>query len=306
MGEAGKPLLVAVGRVALEYTGVVDRFSDREGTTQLDEISVQVGGHAAIAAGAAAALGMNTRLLCKLADDFQKNFILEALQAAGVEVQGVLDGQSRLSPVSFHVRSQTTERRFGFATPGDVPALEADEFKVDDILANASALLCDGSELEAQRILARAARKRAIPVILHGSERSPGMEELIPFADVLIASERMAIEFAPQEDELRPTLLALSKLGPKAVVVTLGKKGAVGLHMSQWVERESFRTEVKDRSGASGVFQGAFATALLSDLPFVKCIEFASAAAALSCQKLGSFAGIPTREEVLDFVRRKA
>jgi sulfofructose kinase len=129
----------------------------------------------------------------------------------------------------------------------------------------------------------------------------PGTGTLASLADVFICSERLAAELAPR-DSLQQSLVEIQRLGPRAVIITLGDAGSVGLLGDQMVEQSVFDVDVVDTSGAGSVFHGAFATAMVGDLPFAKCMELA-AAAALACRRLGSWAGIPTRDEVLELIR---
>ncbi len=304
MAGAEGPLVLVSGRVCLEFFGVVARFPDRDTTTELDEISVQVGGQAGIAAGALASLGCRTRLVCKLADDFQRVFLLDALRDAGVEVCGALDKNSRLSPMGFQVNSRTMTRRLAFKTGGDVPALTATEIDPPALLAGAAALLVDGQEAVAQIRLAEAARKQNLPVICDLTDIGTDSRDLVALCDVLISSERAASALVPRGEPLA-MLTGLSELGPQAVIVTQGDKGAVGLHRKTLIEQRAFPTEVVDTAGAGSVFHAAFTAALLSDLPFARCLEFASAAAGLSCRRLGGWAGIATRADVLEFMKKR-
>jgi len=171
-------------------------------------------------------------------------------------------------------------------------------------LGGASALLCDGSWLEAQVAAARLARARDIPVIVDISEVATGIAELIALADVLITSERVAAELAPRAD-LPSALAELAELGPRVVIVTLGEAGSIGLHGETLVECPAFPVDVVDTTGAGAVFHGAFAAGLLSELPLARCMELAGAAAALSCQALGPWDGIPRRDEVLGLIRAR-
>lgn len=296
--------MVAVGQVGVELVGVVGRLPDHETPVELDEITIQVGGSAAIAAGAAAALGCETRLGCKLAGDFLGGYVVRALRDAGVEMRGAVDGDRQLSPLSFTALGRSAGERRSFFTAGDAGPLEGGDVDLEALLAGADALLLDGHHAATQRGIAERARAGRTPVILDASEHGDGIAELIALADVLIASERLAAELAPGE-RLPDALAALQRLGPRAVLITLGAAGSIGVHGEDLVEQPTFPCDAVDPTGAGSVYHGTFAAALLSGLAFPRCMELASAAAALSCQALGPWAGIPSREATERLARRR-
>jgi len=59
-----------------------------------------------------------------------------------------------------------------------------------------------------------------------------------------------------------------------------------------------------DTSGAGDVFHGAFAYGIALGYDLRANLRFASAVAALKCRSLGGRAGIPTMDEVREFLAR--
>lgn len=297
-----RPLAVGLGRATVEMVGAVHRLPEHEDPVELTEVSVQAGGSAALACAAVQALGCKARIATKVADDFLGPFILGALKQAGLEVVEILGPHSRLSAFGFTIAERATGRRSVFTSRGDVAELGPDELDLEALLDGASAVILDGEFPTAQIALAERARLREVPVVLGGHHVREGLGELIGLADVLIGSERLASELAPR-GELRDSLLELQALGPRAVILTLGEVGSIGLHGDRLVEQLAYPVDEIDNYDAGAVYLGAFTTALLNQLPFSRCMEFASAAASLSCRRVGAWAGIPERDEVLGLIK---
>lgn len=284
----------------MSMVGVAPHMPPNDGRVELGEVTVQAGGAAAIAAAAIGTLGCKARLATKVADDFLGPYILRALRQAGIEVHEVLGAQSRLSSFGFTVSDR--EQRMSFLSPGDVGQLAPDELDLNTLLAGANAVVLDGYFPDAQIALAERARLKDVPVILGATRMGEGLGELIGLSDVLICSERLAADLAPR-GEPRDALVELQQLGPRAVILTLGEGGSVGLHGDHLAEQPAFPVDVVDPLDAGAVYLGGFVTALLNSLPFARCMEFASASASLSCRTVGAWAGIPERDEVLTRIR---
>jgi len=294
------PLVLVVGQVGIDIACRVPVLVS-DTPVEMDEVSIQVGGSAAVTAAAAAALGCRARLVCKLADDFLGNHVKSALTGAGIDTRAVLAPGRQLSPLMFTVMAERGGRGC-YCTAGDVDPLTAEDIQPDELLAGVGAVLVDGTCPSAQVTIAEAAQKRGVPVLFDGDHIREGAGTLVSLADILICSERLATELAPR-DALETSLAEIQRLGPRAVIITLGDAGSIGLHGDELVRQQAFPADVVDASGAGAVFHGAFAAALLGQLPFQACMVFASAAAALSCQHLGGYGGVPSRDKVVALAR---
>lgn len=93
---------------------------------------------------------------------------------------------------------------------------------------------------------------------------------------------------------------ALSRLGPRTVVVTLGRLGAVAVDKEEGVARVRGQdVEVLDSTGAGDCFAGAFLFARVRVWPLKASLELANVMAAQSTTAYGCQSAVPTRGELL-------
>lgn len=91
--------------------------------------------------------------------------------------------------------------------------------------------------------------------------------------------------------------------GPECVCVTLGSRGAAAYTQGESQYSAGFDVQVVDTTGAGDCFHAAFLFEYASGSELEKALRFANAAAALSIQKIGPRAGLPTRDHVEAFLR---
>ena len=299
MSRVQAPLIVGVGRIGVAISGLAPNLpAPGAPPAELAALAPAPAPGIAVALRTAVRLGCNARAVGTHGVDLLGQLARSAMRDAGIDTELVRSvGTSACEIVT--VAGDGTARARYAGDPGD-----PGPFEPTRALDGAAALLLDTSLPSMQQRAGDFARARKLPVILDIGEVRDGTSELIATADILIVSERAAGELAPR-GELTDALDELIALGPRAVVITLGEKGAIGRHGEQVVRCAAFASDVLDAYGAGSVFHGAFAAALLSELPFARCIELAAAAAALSLRDLGPWSATPTRDDVLALVRTR-
>lgn len=254
------------------------------------------GGPAANAAVAVARLGGSAAFAGYLGEDrYGNNHYLE-LGRAGVATDLVVRGAA---PTSLSVVLVKPDgQRFLVSYKEDTEPLP--EGYVDFSAITAKVVLFDGHEPEISPALAAAAKEDGATTILDAGSRHRGTEALIDVVDYLVCSEEFATRFT-EKNSLDDALAELYRHAPN-VVITLGGKGLV------WMTRQgsgilpAFPITAFDTTGAGDAFHGAFALCIARQLDWEQTLKIASAAAALSCTRLGARPGLPRQAEVEEFL----
>jgi ribokinase len=299
LGDVQAPLVVGLGRVGAAISGLAPNLPmDGSPPAELAALATAPAPGVAVALRAALRLGCQARMVGTHGADLLGALARSAIRDAGIDTELLRAVGTSACELVTVAGDGTLRTRYA----GDYG--EPVAFDAANAIAGAAAVLIDGTIPVEQLRTAELGRSQKIPVILDVSELRDGTSELIAASDILILSERAAGDLAPR-GELTDALEEIVALGPRAVVITLGEKGAIGRHGTQVVRCPAFPSDVLDAYGAGSVFHGAFAAALLSELPFARCIELGAAAASLSLRELGPWQAMPSRDDVLSLVRTR-
>jgi sulfofructose kinase len=122
-------------------------------------------------------------------------------------------------------------------------------------------------------------------------------EELVAAVTIPIFAEHVPLALTGTNDP-ESALRALRKRHDGLLCVTLGSHGALALEGDRAVYSPGFRITAVDTTGAGDVFRGGFIYGLLRRWPTEQILQFANAAAAVSCTRLGALTGVPDLAEV--------
>lgn len=264
---------------------------------------VQGGGAAATAIVAASRLGAATAFIGAVGDDPDGEEIIRGLNREKVDTSHIQVRSGKESPVAFCWIEQKSGKRSIVWNRGTAMPLDA-TFVDPTFISSLKILHLDGHNTEAAIRAAQIAKTNGVTVSLDAGSILPGIEKLVEVADICIASEFFARNYTGEGD-VEKAVEKLFMNRKQVAAVTLGDKGVVALTPTRLIKKSAFKVPVVDTTGAGDVFHGAFIYAYLQGWDTEKCLDFASATAAIKCATLGGRTGIPGKERVIKFLNEK-
>ncbi len=295
------------------------------GETLLGDDFVMVpGGKGANQAVAAARLGARVRFVGCVGDDMFGVQTRAALEAEGINVDGLMADPSRHSGVALIAVDSSGQNAIAVAPGANMGVMPEYVERVLETCREASfvVLQCEipvGTVVHAIAV----ARARGIPVILNPAPATtlpPGALEgvtcVTPNESEAAALTGVAVS---DYDAARTAALRLIEMGALSAVVTLGHRGALAAVPGASMLIEPIAVDAVDATAAGDCFTAALSVVLartgrlsrptasgadspLSLAALGEACRYASAAAALSVTRLGAQPSLPTSRELDDFL----
>ncbi len=261
------------------------------------------GGPAANAAVAIVSLGGEAKFIGAVGDDSEGKALVEELSRLNVDVSRVRVIPGTRSPLSAITVDPDGERSIVNYTDPALFTLASPVTETD--LVGADAILADVRWPAGATTALRWAKTVGIPGVLDFDVGDTDPIPLVEAASHVVFSAQ-ALQDLTGEDKLEEGLAQLADLTDAWLAVTAGAEGTLWLDGGHLRRHPGFAVEAVDTTGAGDVYHAALALGVASgDRRIEETIEFASAAAALSCTRLGARAGIPRRDEVESFLRER-
>jgi sugar/nucleoside kinase (ribokinase family) len=294
--------IAGFGICAVDFLGLVSKYPEPGQKIPMETFSKQGGGLAGTALTAAARLGVRTAYIGKLGRDEYSRFLLEEFKKDGVDISHVIFADGAQPPISFiHVEKDTGERSIArYWQEFDVQPEELER----TVIRNSRILFLEHHFVAAGIAAARCSKESGGIIVVDAERDVPGFEGILQLADYLIVSQHFASQQTGSDNPAKSAHLLRQQYGGVAVV-TAGEKGAFCRTSESAFYQPAFQVDVVDTTGAGDVFHGAFMVGLIENWPLPKILEFSAAVAAMKCRGLGGRAMIPSREEVVKFLRER-
>ncbi len=301
--------IVGIGLCTFDILIHASELPDWDHPIRLEDVAFDGGGPCSTALCAASRLGAKTGLISTAGNDWFAVQKLKSLISFGVDVSHVLYRDRKENQVvSVNVDSKSGHRIFNTRTDFyDAPVTPEELDR--EYITEAEFLLLDGHYLEASITAARWMQEAGKRVMLDGgATTAPSLSdekiELVRLTDVLICGDGFA-QALTDESDLHAAGKAALAFGPRIVVITQGENGSDCFTVDGTFHTPAFEVDMVDTTGAGDVFHGAFLFGMLSGWDLKRTCVFASAVSAIECTFLGGRSGIPSFDQVCDFLDQR-
>ena len=269
------PEILVVGALHLDVIVTAPHLPARDETVIGSAVAYAFGGKGGNQAAAAARMGARTAMAGRVGRDGFAATVLAALDAAGVERAGVRSGDGATGMSAAMIDSAGDYA--AVVVSGVNRDIRADEV---DLPANLPVLILQNEIPEAVNAALVARLGPATTLILNAAPARAVSAAVLQRTDILIVNRVEAAMLTGQSPEdLNPdaAVRALTALGPKSVIVTLGAEGVVASGFAA----PACKVKVISTHGAGDAFTGALAARIAAGDALPAACRFAQAAAAL-------------------------
>jgi ribokinase len=300
--DSAMPQVIIVGSINMDVVARTAHHPLPGETILGSDLRYIPGGKGSNQAVAAARAGGDVRLVGRLGGDAFGSALRQFLGGEQLDLTDVRDLPDHPTGVAIITVSDAGENSIvviagsnGQLHPQDIAALQVGEgdtvvTQLEIPLATVSALLAH-------------ARQKGARTLLNPSPYAPLSSEVFALCDVLVLNEIELGQYSGREvgntpQEAIAAAQAFRAFPEQIIVVTLGGKGLVAVSGEETVQLAARPVKVVDTTGAGDCFTGTLAVALSEGKSLQSALTFANAAAALSVQKMGASASLPTRGEI--------
>lgn len=294
--------IVGIGANVFDTLYTVEKYPTEDTKMRAESIKICGGGPCATGIVAASKLGASCAFIGNLSDDNGATFLKADFEKYGVDTDyiKIIPGYETFCSVLW-LSKETTSRTCVFFK-GNVPPTEIDE-TAKKTIADAAVLMIDGNDMAAAIEGAKIAENNGTKVLYDAGGLYEGVENLLPYADILIPSEEFSLGHTGAKTVEEAAKILYEKYSPEIVVITQGKEGGIIFDGEKSEKYPAFLVDAVDSNGSGDVFHGAFAFAVTKDMDYKKACVFSSAVSALKCTNVGAREGVPTYDETINFLK---
>lgn len=294
------------GTNAVDFLIRVPEYPAFNSKVELIDYSQMAGGEIATAMVGLQRLGSKTFYAGRFGDDAAGTFGIESLRAEGVDVAFAEVIAGAQTQIAFIVIDEQSGERTVIWKRDARLTYSAEEAPLE-IVEQAKVLHITPHDTAACIALARHAKQVGTIVSIDLDNIFPGLEDLLPFIDILITSAELPRRMF-RLDNHRDALKAMqARYGSPVIGITLGENGSLLLCGGEFIETSGFSVPggCKDTTGAGDSFRAGFLHGLINGESIEESARNANAVASLKCRSVGARTALPTSLELVDLLTKK-
>lgn len=296
---------IGFGVNAVDHLIVMPSYPGFDTKTRLINHMQSAGGQTASAIIGLQRLGLRTAYAGRFGDDAEGRFGLESVVQEGVDVSCAEVIQGARTQIAFIIIDARSGERTVIWDRDERVAYKAEDAPAG-FGARGKTLHLDAHDPPACARVARDARDAGTIVSADIDNVYEGLPELLPLIDILVSSKEFPRRLTGIEDERHALLEIKARYNCAIVGMTLGLRGAIVYYDGVFVETPALEVPggCQDTTGAGDAFHAGFLYGLLKGEEVETSLKMGCATAALKCRALGARQGLPTEQELLEFLRK--
>ncbi|WP_415408814.1 carbohydrate kinase family protein [Synechococcus sp. A10-1-5-9] len=277
---------------------------------ETERMELSLGGCAANTAFDLSKLGVNTGISGCVGNDVLADFIVQTLNAAGVDTRGVVRSNEEATASTAVINVTDQDRRFisyAGANKAMTAALIPDGLlEAVSVLYIGGFLMLDGLESEAMLQRLAQAREAGTRILLDvvqvgDANAMERLQRFLPFTDVFLPNNDEAALLTGFSNPWEQAE-AFRSAGARTVVITEGDRGAHLLNDQLKLRASAYATDFQGGTGAGDAFDAGFIAALLQGHDLPTCLRWGSALGASCVRSTSATGSVFNREEALQFM----
>lgn len=301
--------MTVVGSIHVDFFIRVPRLPRPGETIKGHGFAIKPGGKGANQAVGCGRLGLKTYMVGKLGRDFAE-FLLSNFRSNGVYTDYVYVDEEANTGVAFILLSDEGENMIAFDPGADYRLIPDDVRRAEDAISRSTVLLTQLEvPLETVEAALSLAKEKGVTTILNPAPARELPHSILELADIVTpnrveASMLTGVEVRDAKTAAEAGRRLLS-MGAGSAVITMGGEGAVVVTGEEAYLVPAVRVTPVDTTGAGDAFNAGLAFGLVQGLPLMEAVKLGNMTAAIKVTKFGAQEGLPWREELEEFLKRK-
>jgi ribokinase len=268
------------------------------------------GGKGANQAVMAARLGARVTMIGTVGRDVFGEQTLANLQAEGIDTRCVHAVAGQPTGVASIVVNDAAQNCIIVVPGANAHLTPADIEAAADAIVNADALVAQLEvPLDTTLTAFRLARAAGVRNILNPAPAASVPDALLQLADLCVPNEpeieQLTGQAAATPEQAEHAARLLQQRGPRTVIVTLGRRGALVLADGVAEIVPGLSVNAVDTTGAGDAFIGSLAVFLAEGMGLGDAVRKSNAAAALSVTRPGAQTSFPRRAQIETFLESR-